>query len=222
MENENSPGAEGEPKGIPLAAVDEKAAEATAAATPEVASAETTSVDSRIAELEKAQKELHERLLRTAADYDNYRKRTKREAEDNFQRGRDAVLKDLLPVVDNLERALGHAPADNPLTQGVKMVEKQFLTALEKFGVVRFSALGSNFDPMLHEAIQQVETVEFPEGAVAVEFAKGYRAGERLIRPAMVGVAKAPAAVAAAPESEVPPSEESAETSPASDSTLPS
>jgi len=87
-----------------------------------------------------------------------------------------------------------HAPEKDPLATGVRMVEKQLLGALEKFGISRFSALGQPFDPNLHDAIQQVETSEVPPGTVALEFAKGYKAGDRLVRPAMVAVAKAPAA----------------------------
>jgi molecular chaperone GrpE len=101
-------------------------------------------------------------------------------------------LKELLPALDNLERALKHAPEGDPLAVGVKQTEKQLLQALERFGVTRFSSLGKPFDPSVHEAIQQVETSEHPPGAVAQEFASGYSIGQRLLRAAMVAVAKAP------------------------------
>jgi molecular chaperone GrpE len=143
--------------------------------------------------LQAAHDELKDRLLRTAAEFENYKKRVKRELEDAQSRGRDGLLKEVLPVLDNLERALQHAQEKDPLAVGVRMVEKQLLSALEKFGITRFSAVGQPFDPSMHEAIQQVETRDVPAGSVASEFAKGYMSGGRLLRPAMVAVAKAPA-----------------------------
>ena len=95
-------------------------------------------------------------------------------------------------MIDNLERALKHA-GDDPLAQGVRMVEKQLLSTLEKSGVTRFSAVGQPFDPALHDAIQQIETAEHPPNTVAQEFASGYLMNGRLLRAAMVGVAKPPA-----------------------------
>jgi molecular chaperone GrpE len=164
-------------------------------ASPETSStapAEPPSPEERLAQLTRERDELHDRLLRTAAEFDNWKKRAKKEVDDAQSRGRETLLKELLPVFDNLERALKHAAADDPLATGVQMVEKQLMSVLDKVGVTRFSAVGQPFDPTIHDAIQQVETDEFPAGIVAVEFASGYRAGNRLIRPAMVGVAKAP------------------------------
>jgi molecular chaperone GrpE len=146
------------------------------------------------AQLQKAHDELKDRLLRTAAEFENYKKRARKEVDEAQARGREGVLKDIFPVLDNLERALQHAPEKDPLTVGVRLVEKELLKALEKFGVSRFSAVGQPFDPTVHDAIQQVETAEVPPGTVAQEFAKGYKSGDRLLRPAMVAVAKAPSA----------------------------
>ncbi len=145
-----------------------------------------------LADLKKAHAELHDRLLRNAADFENWKKRVKKEVDDAGARSKESVVKELLPVLDNLERALQHAPADDPLAVGVRMVVKQMLSTLEKFGVTRFTTVGTPFDPSLHEAIQQVETDAHPPGTVATEFASGYMAGGRLLRAAMVGVAKAP------------------------------
>lgn len=142
--------------------------------------------------LEKDKRELHDRLLRTAAEFENFKKRTKKEMDEASTRGREQLLKELLPALDNLDRALKHAPAGDPLAVGVQQTEKQLLQALEKFGVVRFSSVGKPFDPSQHDAIQQVETTEHAPGVVAQEFASGYMIGPRLLRPAMVGVAKAP------------------------------
>lgn len=153
------------------------------------------SIEQQIDQLEKLERdkrELHDRLLRLAADFENYKKRTKKEIDDAATRGREQLLKELLPSLDNLERALKHAPAGDPLAVGVQQTEKQLLQALEKFGVVRFSSVGKPFDPSIHDAIQQVETTEHAPGTVAQEFASGYMLGQRLLRAAMVAVAKAP------------------------------
>jgi molecular chaperone GrpE len=147
----------------------------------------------QLEKLEREKRELHDRLLRTAAEFENFKKRAKKESDDAATRGREQLLKELLPALDNLERALKHAPDGDPLTVGLLQTEKQLLQALEKFGVVRFSSVGKPFDPSVHDAIQQVETVEHAPGSVAQEFASGYTIGQRLLRPAMVAVAKAPA-----------------------------
>ena len=162
---------------------------------------EQQTVENIIDELEKRAvgaesqaKELHDRLLRTAADFENFKKRSKKEIDEGMTKGREQILKEILPVIDNLERALKHAPGDDPLAQGVRMVEKQLLQALEKFGVTRFSALGQPFDPAMHDAIQQVETQDQAPGTVAQEYSSGYMMSGKLLRPAMVAVAKKPEA----------------------------
>jgi molecular chaperone GrpE len=159
--------------------------------------------EEKIAALEKEKKETHERLLRTAADFDNFRKRSRKEAEDARQKGMELVLRDMLPVVDNLERALASMPPDGgPVVEGVRLVLRQLLGALERLEVKSFVSVGEPFDPARHEAIQHVETAERPPGTVHVEMQKGYLMGARLLRPAMVGVAKAPAGTPAAIEPE--------------------
>jgi molecular chaperone GrpE len=159
-----------------------------------------TELEGQTQALEKVNRDLKDRLLRTAADFDNFQKRAKKEIEEGASKGRESVVKEILPVLDNLERALKHASDTDPLAQGVKMVEKQLLSALEKYQVSRFSALGQAFDPALHDAIQQVETNEVPPGTVATEYSRGYMMGGKLLRPAMVAVAKAPGG--AAPQEE--------------------
>jgi molecular chaperone GrpE len=153
-------------------------------------------LEKRAVRAETQAQELHDRLLRTAAEFENFKKRTKKEVDESMQKGREQMLKEVLPVIDNLERALKHAPGphDDPLVKGVAMVEKQLLQALEKFGVTRFSALGQPFDPNMHDAIQQVETSEHPAGTVAQEYSSGYLSNGKLLRPAMVAVAKKPEA----------------------------
>jgi molecular chaperone GrpE len=151
-------------------------------------------LEKRALTAEAQAKELHDRLLRNAADFENFKKRSKKEVDEGMAKGREQILKEVLPVIDNLERALKHAPGDDPLAQGVRMVEKQLLQALEKFGVTRFSALGQPFDPNMHDAIQQVETNETAPGLVAQEYSSGYLMSGKLLRPAMVAVAKKPEA----------------------------
>jgi molecular chaperone GrpE len=136
-------------------------------------------------------KEEHERFLRAAADLDNYRKRAAREREDVERFGNEKLLKDLLPVVDGLDRALAAAPPDDPLGEGVRLVRASLERALARHGVSAFSALGERFDPALHEALMQVPTSEKPPGTVVLEHARGFKLHDRLVRPAMVGVAVA-------------------------------
>lgn len=144
---------------------------------------------------------LRDQLLRTAADFDNFRKRSRRELADGESRARESLLRELLPVFDNLERATSHAEsATDPkaLGDGIRMVLRQFNDTLGRLGITRIAGVGSPFDPSVHEALQQMETAEHAPGSVAAEVQAGYRWGDRLIRPALVVVAKAPAAGEAA------------------------
>jgi molecular chaperone GrpE len=136
-------------------------------------------------------KETHDRLLRTAAEFDNFKKRAVKEKEDVQRFGIERLLKDFLPVMDNLERALDHAEQHDSrqVIEGVRLVQKLFETTLAKHGVVGFSALGKPFDPSLHEALMQQESDE-PAGTVVSEMAKGYKLNDRLVRPAAVVVSK--------------------------------
>jgi molecular chaperone GrpE len=148
--------------------------------------------------LEAAQAEaakMKDQLLRLAADFDNFKKRSRRELEDATKRARDDALRDLLPVFDNLERATAHANTTTDakaLADGIGMVMRQFVDTLSKMGIQRIAAMGQAFDPAVHEAVQHLETTEHPPGSVAMELQAGYRTAERVLRPAMVVVAKAP------------------------------
>ena len=136
---------------------------------------------------------VRDQLLRTAADYDNFRKRTRREVDDAQKRGREDLLRELLPVFDNLERAVVHAGQASDakaVADGVGMVLKQFVDTLGRVGITRLTVVGTPFDPTQHEAIQQIETDEHPPGTVIAEVQPGYLLGERLLRAAMVVVAK--------------------------------
>jgi molecular chaperone GrpE len=139
---------------------------------------------------------LKDQLLRTAADFDNFRKRARREQSDAERRGREDMLRDLLPVFDNLERAVGHADSSSGVkafADGISMVLRQLTDTLSKLGIERVQAVGAAFDPVVHEAVQYVETDQHPPGAVAFEMQAGYRMGDRLIRPSVVFVARPPA-----------------------------
>lgn len=153
--------------------------------------------------LEAARAELvkvRESLLRTAADFDNFRKRTRKEIQDAEHRSREELLRELLPLFDNLERAEQHAQKAtdvHAVAEGVRMVLKMFHDTLGRIDVQRVESIGLPFDPSVQEAIQQVESADVPPGAVIAEVQAGYRWGARLVRPAMVVVAKAPAATSA-------------------------
>jgi molecular chaperone GrpE len=139
---------------------------------------------------------LRDQLLRTAADFDNFRKRSRRELADAEKRAREELLKELLPVFDNLERATAHAETATDvqaLADGIALVKRQFLDTLSKIGVERIKTQGVPFDPAFHEAVQQLETDEHPPGTVMHEVQAGYLQGDKLVRPAIVVVAKAKA-----------------------------
>lgn len=171
----------------------------------------------RIAELEAANAKLEQektdnwnRYLRATADVENVRKRGRRDAEDARVQARSKVLKEMLPVIDNLERALEHAErggaesgADGGIIEGVKLVMRQFSQALDRCEVSEVEAVGKPFDPNVHEAISQIETADHPSGTVVQALQKGYKIGARLLRPSLVVVAKTPA-IPAEPADEEP------------------
>jgi molecular chaperone GrpE len=134
--------------------------------------------------------------LRERADLENARKRHQRDKEDALRFANDRLLKEIIPVLDNLERAVDHADQadenNQGLLEGVNMTINQFRKALENFGVKPINAIGENFDPNLHQAMGQVESAEQTPNTVVSEFQKGYLLHDRLLRPSLVMVAKAP------------------------------
>jgi molecular chaperone GrpE len=137
----------------------------------------------------------YDRWLRQTAELDNFKKRTARERDEAIRLANEALIKDLLPVVDNLERAVAHASGGGkgkPLVEGVEMVLRQFLDVLTKHGAVQMLAVGQPFDPAKHEAMTQVESADHEPNSVVEEHQKGYLFRDRLLRPALVSVAKAP------------------------------
>jgi molecular chaperone GrpE len=143
-------------------------------------------------ELQREKDALQDRLLRTAAEFDNYRKRMDRERRELSEYAAVEVVKDLLPILDNFERAL-QAPASpetESLRKGVELIHKQLLDLLKRRGVKPIEALGQDFDPNFHEAVIHEVSDEHREGEVMQELQRGFLLGERLLRPAMVKVAK--------------------------------
>lgn len=146
-----------------------------------------------IAELQQEKAALHDRLLRLAAEFDNYRKRVDRDRRDQADAAMAGALHDLLPILDNLERAL-QAPAStdtDSYRQGVELIHRQMLELLRTRGVTPIEAVGTDFDPEIHQAVAHEDSPEHREGEVLEELRRGYKLGDRLLRPAMVKVAKA-------------------------------
>jgi len=151
-------------------------------------------------EWKKKHDELKEKLLWTAADFDNYKKRALKEKEEFLKFSQAGLLKEILVVADNLERALAALPKDDEdkgllaLKQGVELTLKQFQSVLERHGVTKVKTVGEKFDPKRHEVMLQEETDQFPEETVMEELQSGYLLHERVLRPALVKVAKSKSA----------------------------
>ena len=142
----------------------------------------------------KEAKENHDRYLRVCADFENYKKRTAREAEDYRKFANETLIKEMVAIVDNLERAVdssnNHSEDQTPIVEGVQMTLKSIQSILERFHVTLIDAVGKPFDPRFHQAFQQEESEEYPENTVLREFQKGYQLYDRLLRPSMVIVSK--------------------------------
>lgn len=145
-----------------------------------------------VTQLDAAQKELLEtrdRYLRTAAEYENYRKRSARERDNLYADASAAAVSAMLPVLDNLERALAQPTADEAYKKGVEMIYKQYYECLTKLGVTEIPALGEQFDPQIHNAVMHVEQEGCDDNTVVEVFQKGFVMGERVVRHAIVKVA---------------------------------
>jgi molecular chaperone GrpE len=156
---------------------------------------ETEELKKKLEEKDKEAKENYDRLLRTAADFENYKKRSAREKEDWTKFANEDLIRAILPFIDNLERAVNHAQkiADTGvLVEGVRLTLQQLLQTLNKFGLSSFESVGKPFDPAMHEAMLVVETDKHEPNQVVEEFQKGYLLNDRLLRPATVSVSKPP------------------------------
>lgn len=170
--------------------------EAPAPSAADASAARIRELEAALAAAEQGKKDNWDKYLRSVADVENGRKRAKRDIDDARAEARSRVLKEMLPVVDNLERAIEHAgTGGDAVIEGVKLVLRQFTQAFERLDVTAVEAMGLPFDPNLHEAISQQETDEHPPGTVVQVLQRGYKNGDRLLRPAMVVVARAKAKV---------------------------
>jgi len=143
----------------------------------------------QFAELEEALEQANDKYLRLYAEYDNYRKRTAKEKTETYQNASVKCIEDLLPVVDSFERALEADCTDDNFKNGMQMIFGQLKTFLDKMNVTAIEALGAEFDPNFHNAIQQQEGTDYASNHVCAVYQKGYMLGDKLVRPAMVAVA---------------------------------
>src|SRR5215471_18310333 len=149
----------------------------------------------KLAEKEAEAKANYDLFMRERAELENFKRRLQREKSESLRFANEPLIRDLLPVLDNLERAVGHAQGGGngqPLVEGVALVVRSLLDALEKYGVTRVTAKGEPFDPTRHEAMAQAESAEVAPNTVLDEYRPAYLLHGRLLRPALVTVAKAP------------------------------
>jgi molecular chaperone GrpE len=157
--------------------------------------AEAASAVSEVEDLRRQLAEKNDRMLRALAEADNTRRRAQRDREDAVRYAAEALLRDVIPVLDNLDRALeaARAAGDAPgIVDGVELIRREFVKVLERHGVTRYSALDKPFDPNQHEAIARVVSIDKEPNTVVGETAPGYSLRGRVIRPAQVAVAAAP------------------------------
>jgi molecular chaperone GrpE len=152
-------------------------------------------LEAKLKAAEGEAKQAYDRLLRVSAEFENYKKRSCREIDEFRKFANESLLKEMLPVVDNLERAITSSGEDKStntcIVEGVDMTLKEILRIFEKFGVKAIEVLGKTFDPCFHQAVMQEETGKHPENTVSKELQKGYMIHDRLLRPAMVVVSSA-------------------------------
>ena len=157
-------------------------------------SANETEDKKEMTQEEKLQAQLNEKndqLLRMAAEYDNFRKRTQREKESLYSDCKVSVIKELLPVIDNFERCVvfNEGTSFEDYRKGVEMTYKQFGDMLKKLGIEAFGEVGEEFDPNLHNAVMHAQNEDLPENSISDVLMKGYKTGDKIIRTAMVAVA---------------------------------
>lgn len=160
-------------------------------ADPDALARRVAELESELAAAKEEGRQVHDRWLRERADLENHKKRAARERQDAIRFGNEALLRDLLPVIDNLERALVAGGGNGQsVVQGVELTLKGLVDALQRHGVERVPAVGERFDPAQHEAVAYVESATHDAQRVVAEHQAGYRLNDRLLRPAMVTVSK--------------------------------
>ncbi len=175
----------------------EVAKETAAPAAPESDAEEEGPGEASEGEAPDELEELNEKYLRLAAEFENFKRRALKERQDLHNYAHENLIKQLLPVVDNLERAVGHARQEEggdakSLLEGIELTYRSLLQALEKLGVQGIEPEGERFDPKIHEAIRQMSSTEHEPGVIAEVFQKGYLLKDRLIRAALVAVSSGP------------------------------
>jgi molecular chaperone GrpE len=152
---------------------------------------ENEDLKKKLDEKEKESAENYDKYLRAVAELDNYRKRAAREKTDIIKYGKEDVIKDILPFMDSLDRALEHNTGDiQSFKDGIALIQEQLLCCLKKHGVERIDAAGQDFDPNFHEALMQVESDQHEDNKIVTEMEKGYLLNGRLLRPSRVCVCK--------------------------------
>ena len=160
--------------------------------TAEAEAVQEEAVQAEPSETEKLQAELKtqkENYLRLAAEYDNYRKRTQTEKLSIYADATAKAVEELLPMADSVAAALESTPEDDAQRKGIELIGNQLAKCLEKLGVTPFGEVGEDFDPMYHNAVARTDNPDLPQNAIAMVFQKGFRIGDKVIRPAMVQVA---------------------------------
>lgn len=149
-------------------------------------------VKTKLAEKEKEAKDNYDRYLRAAAEFDNYKKRAAREKADILKYAKEDIIKDLIPFIDSLDRALELTPGNDTqaFVDGVALIQEQLLCCLKKHGVERIESAGANFDPNFHDALMQMDSSDHEDNVVIKEMEKGYLLNGRLLRPSRVCVCK--------------------------------
>lgn len=173
----------------------EHAGTADSAGEPEPAhEGEEEDLKKQLAAKEKEMESLHQRYLRLAADFENFRRRTHRETAEIRRTANERLLRELLQVIDNFERALDAARTQLPenIVTGIEMINRQLGNILTQEGVQLMESVGKPFNPLYQDAFERVETAEFPDGTVTEEIQKGYLLQGKVLRPALVKVAKKP------------------------------
>ncbi len=155
----------------------------------DAAASEYNDTAAQYAELEEALAEANDKYIRLYADYDNYRKRTTKEKTETYLNASAKCIENLLPVIDSFERSLEFECSDENFRNGIAMIFNQLKEFMTKMNVTEMEALGAEFDPNFHNAVQQLESDEYEGNHVCAVYQKGYMMGDKLIRPAMVGVA---------------------------------
>ena len=188
--------------------ISEEGKEKSAGESPKLVSSETAKKDKKPApkrlkkkleEKEEEVKTLYDKLLRTQAEFENYKKRIEKEKSDLRKYAGEGILKEIIHTVDNLEMAIKHASESDQsesISEGMEIILKQFLKSLERFGVKGFVSIGETFNPNRNEAMIQVESAEHEANTIIAESQKGYFLHGRLLRPALVSVTRAPQAEA--------------------------